>query len=103
MTEEIEQFDTWLSTAQLGDKYTYFTGNIAHASVILGGDKIKKLRDHVMNTCCDWNLDPLPTKATDNKILFKSKIRLVQKRLKRYWDKKEKDVLNETAYIAVKI
>jgi len=56
-----------------------------------------------MNTCCDWNLDPLPTKATENKILFKSKIRLVQKRLKRYWDKKEKDVLNETAYIAVKI
>jgi len=54
-----------------------------------------------MNTCCDWNLDPLPTKATDNKILFKSKIRLVQK-LKDIGTKR-KDVLNETAYIAVKI
>ena len=103
MTEEIQQFDTWLSTAKAGDKYTYFTGNLAHASTVIGGYKIKQLRDHVMNTCCEWNLDPAPVKATDNKIQFKSEIRLIQRSLKKYWDKKTRDVLNGAEYIAVKI
>jgi hypothetical protein len=56
-----------------------------------------------MNTCCDWNLDSTPKKATDNKIQFKSEIRLVQKARKKYWDKKTKDVLNGSEYMAVKI
>jgi hypothetical protein len=103
MTEEIKKFDTWLSTAQTGDKYTYYIGNLARESCLIDGYKLKQLRDHVMNTCCDWNLDSAPKKATDNKIQFKSEIRLVQKARKKYWDKKTKDVLNGSEYMAVKI
>jgi len=103
MTEEIQQFDTWLSTAQTGDKYTYFSGNLAHASCLIDGYKTRQLRDHVMNKCCDWNLDPAPIKATDNRVQFKPHIRLVQKAKKKYWDKKEKEILNGSDYIVVKL
>ena len=103
MTEEIRQFDTWLSTAKSGDKYTYFTGNLSHAICLADGYPLKQLRDHILNKCCKWDLDTSPKKATDNKIMFKPAIRLVQKAHPKYWDKKEKDVLNGSDYMAVKI
>ena len=103
MTEEIRQFDTWLSTAQTGDKYTYYTGNLAHAACKIDGFPLRQLRDHVMNKCCDWNLDPLPVKTTDNRVQFKPHIRLVQKAREKYWDEKAKDVLSNCDYIAVKL
>jgi len=103
MTEEIRQFDTWLSTAQMGDKYTYFSGNLAHAACKIDGYKTRQLRDHVMNKCCEWNLDPAPVKATDNRIQFKPEIRLIQKARKKYWDEKEKDILNGSDYMVVKL
>ena len=56
-----------------------------------------------MNTCCEWNLDPAPVKATDNRIQFKPHIRLVQKAQKKYWNEKVKDVLTNCDYIAVKL
>ena len=103
MTKEITQFDTWLSTAQSGDKYTYFTGNLAYATCLANGYPVKQLRDHVMNKCAKWDLETLSKKSTDNRIHFKSEIRLVQKARKKYWDKKEKDILNGSEYIAVKL
>ena len=103
MTEEIRQFDTWLSTAETGDKYIYFTGNLAHATCLADGYPLKQLSKHIMNKCCQWDLDDLPKKSTDNKILFKPDIRLVQKARKKYWGKKEKDVLNGSDYMAVKL
>jgi hypothetical protein len=103
MTEKIKQFDTWLSTAQTGDKYTYFTGNLAHSSWLIDGLSVRQLRRHVMDKCCEWNLDPAPVKATDNRIQFKPHIRLVQKAQKKYWNEKVKDVLTNCDYIAVKL
>ena len=103
MTEEIRQFDTWLSTAETGDKYIYFTGNLAYASGRIDGYPLRQLSKHIMNKCCEWNLEDIAKKATDNKILFKPEIRLVQKARKKYWDKKEKDVLNGSDYMAVKL
>jgi hypothetical protein len=103
MTEEIRQFDTWLSAAETGDKYIYFTGNLAHATCLADGYPLKQLSKHIMNKCCQWDLDDLPKKSTDNKILFKPEIRLVQKARKKYWDKKEKDILNGSDYMAVKL
>ena len=103
MTEEIRQFDTWLSTAETGDKYIYFTGNLAHATCLADGYPLKQLSKHIMNKCCQWDLDDLPKKSTDNKILFKPDIRLVQKARKKYWDEKEKDILNGSDYMAIKL
>jgi len=103
MTEEIRQFDTWLSTAKTGDKYIYFTGNLAHATCLADGYPLKQLSKHIMNKCCEWNLEDIAKKATDNKILFKPEIRLVQKARKKYWDEKEKDILNGSDYMAVKL
>ena len=103
MTEEIRQFDTWLSTAETGDEYTYFTGNLAYEAGRIDGYPLRQLRKHIMDKCCQWDLDELPKKSTDNKILFKTEIRLVQKARKKYWDKKEKDVLNGSDYMAVKL
>ena len=103
MTKEIKQFDTWFSTAKKGDKYTYFTGNLAVAAGLIDGYPVRQLRDHIMNKCCKWDLNPLPKKTTDNKILFKSSIRLVQKAHPKHWDKKEKDILTGADYIAVKL
>jgi len=103
-TEGIKQFDTWLSTAQTGDKYTYFTGNLAHATCLADGYPLKQLSKHIMNKCCEWNLDTSPKKATDNKIQFKKEnIRVVQKAHPKYWDKKAKDVLNGSDYMVVKL
>jgi len=103
MTEEIEQFNTWFSTAQSGDKYIYFTGNLAYAACLADGYPLKQLKKHIMDKCCKWDLETLSKKSTDNKILFKPEIRLVQKARKKYWDKKEKDVLNGSDYIAIKL
>jgi len=103
-TEEIKQFDAWLNTAQTGDKYTYFTGNLAYAIGLADGYPLKQLSKHIMDKCCKWNLDIAPKKATDNKILFnKPAIRVVQKAHAKYWDKKEKDVLNGSDYMVVKL
>jgi hypothetical protein len=102
-TEGIKQFDSWLSTAQTGDKYTYFTGNLAHATCLADGYPLKQLKKHIMDKCCRWDLEELSKKSTDNKILFKSEIRLVQKGKKKYWDERAKDVLNGAEYIAVKL
>ena len=103
MTEEIEQFNTWFSTAQSGDKYIYFTGNLAYAACLADGYPLKQLKNHLMDKCCEWNLDSSPKKATDNKIQFKPDIRLVQKAQKKYWNEKEKNVLNDSDYMAIKL
>ena len=99
MTEAIKQFDTWLSTAKSGDKYTYFEGNLAYSIGLADGYPLKQLRKHVMDKCCEWDLDDLSA----GKILLKPEIRVVQKARPKYWDKKEKDVLNGSDYIAVKL
>lgn len=103
MTDKIKQFDTWFTGAKSGDKYTYFTGNLAQSVCLADGLPLKQLRDHVMNKCCKWNLSTLPKKSSTNKILFKSQIRLIQKAKKKYWGKKVKDVLRDSDYIAVKL
>ena len=104
MTEEIRQFDTWLSSAKSGDKYTYFTGNLAHAIGLADGYPLKLLGKHIMDKCCEWNLDPLPKRYTDNKVQFKSEIRLVQKGHKIFWDKKKQnEAFRDLDYIAVKL
>jgi len=104
MTEEIRQFDTWLSTAKSGDKYTYFTGNLAYSIGLADGYSLKQLSQHILNKCCKWNLEATTKKATDNKIQFNQPaIRVVQKARKKYWDKKQKDVLNGCDYIVVKL
>jgi len=49
-------------------------------------------------------LDPAPKKMTDNKIQFKSKIRLVQKGHKIFWDKKKQnEAFRDLDYIAIKL
>ena len=104
MTEKIKQFDTWLVNAKSGDKYTYFTGNLAHASCLIDGYPLQQLKKHIMNKCGEWNLDPLPKKETDNKIQFKPEIRLVQKGHKIFWDKKKQnEAFRDLDYIAVKL
>ena len=103
MTEKIEQFNTWLSTAKSGDKYTYFTGNLSYAVGLADGYPLKQLRNHVMNKCCKWDLSLLPKKSSTNKILFKPEIRLVQKAQKKYWDKRDKDILRNSDYMAIKL
>ena len=99
MTEEIKQFNTWLSTAKSGDKYTYFTGNLAYSIGLADGYPLKQLRKHVMDKCCEWDLDDLSA----GKILLKPEIRLVQKAQKKYWNEKEKNVLNDSDYMAIKL
>ena len=104
MTEEIRQFDTWLDSAKSGDKYTYFTGNLAYSANRIDGYPLKQLSKHVMDKCCEWNLDPLPKKDTDNKVQFKSEIRLVQKGHKMRWDKKKQnEAFRDLDYMAVKL
>ena len=103
MTEKIKQFDTWFTNAKSGDKYTYFTGNLAYSACRIDGLSLRQLRDHIMNKCCEWELDDLPKKSSTNKILFKPQIRLVQKAQKKYWDKKDKDILRNSDYIAVRL
>ncbi len=103
MTEKIRQFDTWLSTAKSGDKYTYFTGNLAYSTCLADGLSLRQLRDHIMDKCCKWDLNTLPKKTSTNKILFKPQIRLVQKAKKKYWGEKNKDVLRDSDYIAVRL
>ena len=104
MTEEIRQFDTWLSTAETGDKYIYFTGNLAYAAGRIDGYPLRQLSKHIMDKCCEWDLNDLPQKSTDNKILFKPEIRLVQKGHKIFWDKKKQnEAFRDLDYIAVKL
>ena len=99
MTEAIKQFDTWLSTAKSGDKYTYFEGNLAYSIGLADGYPLKQLRKHVMDKSCEWDLDDLSA----GKILLKPEIRLVQKAQKKYWNEKEKNVLNDSDYMAIKL
>jgi len=104
MTEKIKQFDTWFANAKSGDKYTYFTGNLAYSTERADGFDLKQLKKHVMNKCCEWNLEDKPKKATDNKIQFKPNIRLVQKGHKMFWDKKKQnEAFRDLDYIAVKL
>ena len=104
MTDKIKQFDTWLSAAKSGEKYTYFTGNLAYSIGRADGFDLKKLKKHIMNKCCKWNLDPAPKKMTDNKIQFKPEIRLVQKGHKILWDKKKQnEAFRDLDYIAVRL
>ncbi len=104
MTDKIKQFDTWFVNAKSGDKYTYFTGNLAYSACRIDGLPLRQLREHIMNKCCEWNLDPAPKKATDNKIQFKPEIRLVQKGHKILWDKKKQnEAFRDLDYIAVRI
>ena len=103
MTEKIKQFDTWLSTAESGDKYTYFTGNLAYESGRIDGYPLRQLKKHIMDKCCKWDLDISSKKPTNGKILFKPEIRLVQKAQKKYWDEKEKNILNDSDYMAIKL
>ena len=104
MTEKIEQFNTWLSTAKSGDKYTYFTGNLAYAIGLADGYPLKQLSKHIMDKCCEWNLKDVAKKATDNRIQFKPEIRLVQKGHKMFWDKKKQnEAFRDLDYIAVRL
>ena len=103
MDDRIEQFDTWFVNAKSGDKYTYFTGNLAYSTCLADGLPLKQLRNHILNKCCKWDLSTLPKKASTNKILFKPQIRLVQKAKKKYWGKRVKDVLRDSDYIAVRL
>jgi len=104
MTEKIKQFDTWFANAKPGDTYKYFTGNLAYSIGRADGFDLKQLKKHVMNKCCEWNLDEKPTKATDNKIQFKPEIRLVQKGHKMFWDKKKQnEAFRDLDYMAVKL
>ena len=104
MTDKIKQFDTWFVNAKSGDKYTYFTGNLAYSIGRADGFELKKLKKHIMDKCCEWNLDPAPKKATDNKIQFKPEIRLVQKGHKILWDKKKQnEAFRDLDYIAVRL
>ena len=104
MTEKIKQFDTWFVNAKSGDQYTYFTGNLAYSIGLADGYPLKQLSNHIMNKCCEWNLDPAPKKATDNKIQFKPEIRLVQKGKKIFWNKKKQnEAFRDLDYMAVKL
>ena len=104
MTDKIKQFESWFTNAKSGDKYTYFTGNLAYSSNRADGFDLKKLQKHIMDKCCTWNLDEKPKKATDNKIQFKPNIRLVQKGHKIVWDKKKQgEAFRDLDYIAVKL
>ena len=47
MTEKIKQFDTWFVNAKSGDKYTYFTGNLAYSIERADGFELKKLKKHI--------------------------------------------------------
>ena len=104
MDDRIKQFNTWFVNAKSGDKYTYFTGNLAYSIGLADGYPLKQLRKHIMNKCCEWNLDPAPKKATDNKIQLKPEIRLVQKGHKIFWNKKKQnEAFRDLDYIAVKL
>jgi len=104
MTDKIKQFDTWFVNAKAGDTYKYFTGNLAYSIGRADGFGLKKLKKHIMDKCCEWNLDPAPKKATDNKIQFKPNIRLVQKGHKMIWDKKrQNEAFRDLDYIAVRL
>ena len=104
MTEKIKQFDTWFANAKSGDTYKYFTGNLAYSIGRADGFELKKLKKYIMDKCCEWNLEDKPMKDTDNKIQFKSKIRLVQKGQKIIWDKKkENEAFRDSDYIAIKL
>ena len=104
MDDRIKQFNTWFAGAKSGDKYTYFTGNLAHAACLADGLPLRQLRKHIMNKCCEWNLDDRPKKATDNKIQFKPEIRLVQKGRKIFWNKKKQnEAFRDLDYMAVKL
>jgi len=104
MDDGIKQFDTWFVNAKSGDKYTYFTGNLAYSIGLADGYPLNQLRKHILNKCCEWNLDPAPKKATDNKIQFKPEIRLVQKGKKIYWNKKKQnEAFRDLDYMAVKL
>ena len=104
MDDRIKQFNTWFVNAKSGDKYTYFTGNLAYSIGLADGYPLKQLSKHIMNKCCEWNLDPAPKKATDNKIQLKPEIRLVQKGHKIFWNKKKQnEAFRDLDYIAVKL
>ena len=104
MDDRIKQFNTWFVNAKSGDKYTYFTGNLAYSIGLADGYPLKQLSKHIMNKCCEWNLDPLPKKLTDNKIQLKPEIRLVQKGHKIFWNKKKQnEAFRDLDYIAVKL
>lgn len=104
MDDRIKQFNTWFVNAKSGDKYTYFTGNLAYSKGLADGYPLRQLSKHIMNKCCEWNLDPAPKKATDNKIQLKPEIRLVQKGHKIFWNKKKQnEAFRDSDYMAVKL
>ena len=104
MDDRIKQFNTWFVNAKSGDKYTYFTGNLAYSKGLADGYPLRQLSKHIMNKCCEWNLDPAPKKATDNKIQLKPEIRLVQKGHKIFWNKKKQnEAFRDLDYMAVKL
>ena len=104
MDDRIKQFNTWFVNAKSGDTYKYFTGNLAYSIKRADGFDLKKLKEHIMNKCCEWNLDPAPKKLTDNKIQFKPEIRLVQKGHKIFWNKKKQnEAFRDLDYMAVKL
>ena len=105
MNEKIKQFNTWFNDAKSGDQYTYFTGNLAYSTCRADGFELKELKKYLMDKCCTWNLSTTPLKKNKNngKIKFNPYIRLVQKGDKKYWDKKEKEILRDSEYIAIKL
>tara|TARA_R100001244_G_scaffold91803_1_gene69431 strand:- start:249 stop:563 length:315 start_codon:yes stop_codon:yes gene_type:complete len=104
MNEKIKQFDTWFSNAKPREKFTYFTGNLAYSVCLADGLPLKQLRDHIMNKCCKWDLEPTAKKETDNRILFKKQIRLVQKGHKMRWNKKKQnEAFRDFDYMTIKL
>ena len=43
MDDRIKQFNTWFAGAKSGDKYTYFTGNLAYSIKRADGFDLRKL------------------------------------------------------------
>ena len=104
MDDRIKQFNTWFAGAKSGDKYTYFTGNLAYSIGLADGYPLKQLSKHIMDKCCKWHLKDVAKKATDNRIQFKPEIRLVQKGHKMFWDKKKQnEAFRDLDYIAIKL
>jgi len=98
--ERIKRFDDWFITAKPGDKYIYHTGSLAFDKNRADGYELRELSKHVLGKCCKWDLSMKAIKKLDNRIKFKSDLRLFQK-TEKY--KQGSETLTNSKYIAVKI
>ena len=100
MNERIKRFDDWFITAKPGDKYIYHTGSLAVEKNRVDGFELRKLSEHVLNKCCKWDLSIKACKELDDRIKFKSSLRLFQKSTPY---KQGSKTFTNSKYIAVKI